>query len=188
MSNWKVSEKGEPSDKWELSVIDMDAEDAAQLARSYAWQGPHKIIVWSSAGSADYKALPALALLLRQSAHDYATELNTAAQRTGQTDGAALDMYSLRIKLNRVLAEGVYFKGEVIPADLPVNSDTLQEFWDSVRGVGNSVLDSLDVVDLMLAIEEEFNVPIREKEIAAVIQDPKYADVEDVLRWLATKP
>ena len=98
MSNWKVSEKGEPSDKWELSVIDMDAEDAAQLARSYAWQGPHKIIVWSSAGSADYKALPALTLHLRHAAEEYASELNAAAQRSENEEAAAAN--TPRVPLN----------------------------------------------------------------------------------------
>ena len=187
MSNWQVSEKGDPSDKWELSVIDMDAEDSAQLARSYAWQCPHKIIVWSSAGSAEYKALPALAMMLRQTARDYAAELNTAAQRTEQTDASSLDLYSLRIKLCSALSEGVYCNGDVIPVNLPLTADTLQEFWDVVLGVGDTALDSLDMVELLMSVEEEFNVPISEKEIAGLIQDPEYADVEDALRWLANK-
>lgn len=187
MSNWKVSEKGEPSDKWELSVVDMDAEDAAQLARSYAWQGPHKIIVWSSAGSAEYKAPPALALHLRHAAEEYASELNDAAQLSEHKDAEVLDMYSLRMKMCRALSEGVYINGDVIPANLSVTPTTLQEFWDVVRGEGAASLDSLEMVELLMSVEEEFGVPISEKEIAAVIQDPEYADVEDALRWLANK-
>lgn len=57
-----------------------------------------------------------------------------------------------------------------------------------VRSEGAASLDSIEMIELLMSVEEEFGVPISEKEIAAVIQDPKYADVEDVLRWLATKP
>lgn len=187
MSNWKVSEKGEPSDRWELSVIDMDAPDAEQLARSYAWQGPHKIIVWSSGAGAEFTAPPALTLHLRHTAEEYASELNAAAQRSEGAEAEALDMYSLRMKLCSALEEGIYCNGDVIPTNLSVTPDTLQAFWDAVRGEGVASLDSLEMVELLMSVEEEFGVPISEEEIAAVIQDPEYADVEDALRWLANK-
>ncbi len=187
MSNWQVSEKGEPSDRWELSVINMAALDAVQLAGSYAWQGTHKIIVWSCVGAAEYTAPPALAMMLRHTAAEYADQLNRAAGRTDRTEAQALDMYALRMKLCSALSEGVYRNGDGIPVNLPLTADTLQEFWDVVRGAGATALDSLDMLDLLMSIEEEFNVPISEKEIAAVIQDPEYADVENALRWLANK-
>lgn len=187
MANWQVSEKGTPTDRWELSVIDMDVPDAKQLAGSYAWQGPHKVIVWSCSGSTEYTAPPALALRLRHTAAEYAEALNNAARRTKCTEAEALDMYSLRMKLCSALSEGVYRNGDVIPVNLPLTPDTLQEFWDVVRGAGATALDSLDMIELLMSVEEEFNVPISEKEIAAVIQDPEYADVENALRWLANK-
>lgn len=187
MSNWKVSEKGEPSAKWELSVIDFDAPDAEQMARSYAWQGPHKIIVWSCAGSADYVAPELLAQQLRFTAASYADTLNEAAKRSGGSEAEALDMYALKMKMCEALELNVYRSDNWTPVSLSVTPDTLQEFWDKVREDGPEALAEIDMAELLMCVGAELDTSISEQELYAVMQDPEYADVENLLRWVVSK-
>jgi hypothetical protein len=187
MSNWKVSEKGEPSAKWELSVIDFDAPDAEQMARSYAWQGPHKIIVWSCAGSAEYVAPELLAQQLRFTAASYADTLNEAAKRSGHSEAEALDMYALKMKMCEALDLNVYRNDNWTPVSLSVTPDTLQEFWDKVREDGPEALAEIDMAELLMCVGAELDTSISEQELYAVMQDPEYADVENLLRWVVSK-
>lgn len=187
MPKWIVSEKGEPSDKWELSVINSEAPDAEQLARSYAWQGAHKIIVWSCAGSAEYTAPELLAQQLRFTAASYANTLNEAAQQSDATEAKALDMYAMKMRMCAAVSAGVVYDGRGMPVNVGVTPETLQALWDSARDERNSMFDSLDMIELLMSIEEEFDTAICEQEFHAVMQDPKYAEVENVLRWLVSK-
>lgn len=80
MQKWVVSEKGKPSDRWELSIIDSQHPEFEQLKTSSGWGGEGKIIVWSSCGSCELTACDLLADKLRIVAVQMADELNVEAQ------------------------------------------------------------------------------------------------------------
>lgn len=82
MQKWVVSEKGKPSENWELSVIDSQHPEFEQLKSSSGWGSECKIIVWSSGGPCNLTACDRLADKLRLVAVQMADELNVESQAT----------------------------------------------------------------------------------------------------------
>lgn len=63
----------------------------------------------------------------------------------------------------------------------------MQEFWDKVREDGPEALAEIDMAELLMCVGAELDTSISEQELYAVMQDPEYADVENLLRWVVSK-
>lgn len=177
MAKWIVNENGAPGHRWELTVINSESKDAHHLKSSYGWDGINKIIVWSGIGPSHYVCSEGLATKLRRVAQEHADELNKAA-------APEPNMQDMELRLCQAMNDGIFHGGRTVGTYSQVTLDMLPTVWAEARNE-NGAFDSLDMVELMMAVEEEFDVPISEDAMTALLRNPEYASVESVLRWLS---
>jgi len=73
------------------------------------------------------------------------------------------------------------------PIPAQITADDLQNVWQAMRGDDREFVlgvDSLDLIEFIMALEEEYNIDISDEDAEMLITDERYANVDDLIKWI----
>lgn len=73
------------------------------------------------------------------------------------------------------------------PIPVTITSADLQNVWQALRGDEREFVlgvDSLDLIEFIMALEEEYNIDISDDDADMLITDERYANVDDLIKWI----
>ena len=98
------------------------------------------------------------------------------------------DIGELRRKMINAANEGFFqFCADSLGGTDQINEDNLQAAWDIIRDEDHPEFDSLDRVEFLMAVEDEFSCDIDEHSLLDAMRSQDYADVNNILVWIETR-
>lgn len=100
----------------------------------------------------------------------------------------ALEIGELRRKMINAANDGFFqFCAEDLGGTTQITDENLQAAWDIVRNEDHSEFDSLDRVEFLMAVEDEFNCDIEEQSLLEAMRSDEYKDVNTILVWIDSR-
>lgn len=98
------------------------------------------------------------------------------------------DIGELRRKMINAANDGFFqFCADYLGGTTEITEDNLQAAWDILRDEDNANFDSLDRVEFLMAVEDEFSCDIDEASFIEAMRSPDYEDVNNILVWIETR-
>lgn len=100
----------------------------------------------------------------------------------------AREIGELRRKMINAANEGFFqFCADFLGGTTEITEDNLQAAWDIIRDEDNANLDSLDRIEFVMAVEDEFNCDIEEQSLLDAMRSDEYQDVNTILVWIDSR-
>jgi len=100
----------------------------------------------------------------------------------------AREISELRSKMINAANDGFFqFCAEELGGSEKITEANLQAAWDIVRDEDNSNFDSLDRIEFLMAVEDEFNCDIDEQSLLDAMRSDEYKDVNAILVWIDSR-
>lgn len=99
-----------------------------------------------------------------------------------------LKLGELRRKMINAANDGFFHCcGDELGGTTQIKEDNLQAAWDIIRDEDHPEFDSLDRIEFLMAVEDEFNCDIDEQSLLDAMRSDEYKNVDAILVWIDSR-
>lgn len=99
-----------------------------------------------------------------------------------------LKLGELRRKMINAANDGFFsYCAEALGGTTQISEENLQAAWDIVRDEDHPEFDSLDRIEFLMAVEDEFNCDIDEQSLLDAMRSDEYKNVDAILMWIDSR-